>query len=78
MSKYFISDSNHWWVKGKGAANTNNSNFELYGAELILNLKGPVAEEISPLILADERVLAVVAVGVVDLIVGLGTLARPS
>ena len=41
-------------------------------------LKGPVAEEISPLILADERVLAVVAVGVVDLIVGLGTLARPS
>ena len=41
-----------------------------------------MAEEIAPLILADDRVLAgvtvEVAVGVVDLIVGLGTLARPS
>ena len=41
-----------------------------------------MAEEISPLILADERVLAAVAVevavGVVVLTVGLGTLAKPS
>ena len=41
-----------------------------------------MAEEIASLILADDRVLAAVAVevavGVVDLIVGLGTLARPS
>ena len=45
-------------------------------------LKGAVAEEIPPLILADDRVMAAVAaevaVGAVALTVGLETLAKPS
>ena len=46
----------------------------------MLTLRGPVAEEMAPLILADYRVLAAVAVtvGAVVLTVGLGTLAMPS
>ena len=45
----------------------------------MLTLRGPVAEEMAP-ILADYRVLAAVAVtvGAVVLTVGLGTLAMPS
>ena len=50
--------------------------FESYGAELMLTLKGPMAEEMVPLILADGKVLG--AVGVVVLTAGHGNLARPS